>query len=331
MTSRQQSEDSIHKQLAAFERLLQHAMSRFSKERLYNFLCQISRHAQSTDAHAHSNRATKVAFKLKSINQLKEIVQSMKISSKGKAAGEDEHLARTFDLFLNDLLYLKDLKKYFDDEIYQSLMKYHFDASIGPDSNLLNSGKTSSKGVFLTRAEENEDEHGVLPDANGGRLRRPSKTQKPSVSSDDERKYQHTVKELQIILDKWEGLLSHDELDLNNFDPDSYHELMQFINYSQFEAVLRLVPDLFAKCYKCIDLSKTWLRQSNIVLKELPISEPETTQTQLEPETRVVDSVPNSEFTEKAEEEFWKEVKSIQVQIQAVTESIVEDEKRLQR
>ena len=311
-------------------------MSRYSNERLYNFLCQISRHAKTRDdlAQAQSNNASNAAFKLKSINQLKEIVDYVKKVGKGNPKGEEEQISKTYDLFLNDLLYLKDLKKYFDDEIYNVLMKYHYDVNVGTNANTTSTKTGQNNNVFMTSVDRNR---GNKESDNNNKQFLISKSAKSNKQpSKDELQYAETVKELKTILDKWDGLLKHDVLDLNHFDPDSYHELMQFKGYTQFEAVLRLVPDLFAKCYKCIDLAKTWLQLSNLVLGDLPEviiddNEAKDEEVFLTEPSDVSGSTESSEAVAKAEEEFWKEVKKIQGQINDVTQSIAEDEKTLQR
>lgn len=289
------------------------------------------------ETHAHSKRASKSTFKLRSINQLQEIVESIKTSAKGKTGGEDEHLFRTFELFLNDLLYLKDLKKYFDDEIYQSLLKYHFSGN--PESKSVSESTSvvtvsQKSGFFLTKVDDDDSGNGSQTD-DGRASQTYSSSRRGQLRdqprSEDETKFQDTIKDLESLLHKWEGLLTRDDLDLNNFDPDSYHELMQFTNYSHFEPILRLVPDMFAKCYKCIELAKTWLRLSNCILGELSedLKAESTTKddahAQVKQEEHVTDDLTESE------EEFWEQVKCIQGQIQSVSQSISEDEEQLKR
>lgn len=339
-TTRQQSEDMIHKQLAAFERLLLHSMSRFLKEQLYHMLRHVTRWAQEEEA-KNSNGVIITPFKLKSIHQLKEHVISMKEKRTHKAIEED-HIFKYYDLFLNDLLYLKDLKKYFDDEIYRSLMKYHYDPSIGKnkvrDGLKCNQSKsnTKRKGRYVSHAAD-EDDSGNGSQIDSGDNNKPPgrvsqrKKGKPAgqyktVSADAEKQYRDTVCELQDILQKWNGLLSENVLDLNDFDPDSYHELMQFTNYSQFEPVLRLVPDIFAKCYKCIDLAKVWLRESNIVLKDIPLPEPSSNVTD-------ENKLENKSYAEQqtATREFIKQVREIKSQLGEIDKSIEDDERKLQQ
>ncbi|XP_052807297.1 uncharacterized protein LOC128236461 isoform X2 [Mya arenaria] len=336
VSTRQQSEDSIHKQLAAFERLLQHAMSRFSNENLFTFLRHVTRWAETNQNEEAKNKTSKTAFKLRSVNQLEEIVTKMKDDIKGAtASGETANIFKTFELFFNDLLYLKDLKKYFDDEIFKALMKYHFDSS-----------KADSRSVSpasmkrFDKLEDDDSGNGSQNETDRSsrglnkhrpvRKKLPNATKVSNTTDDSETKYKRIVEEMKTILYKWEGLLSESDLDLNNFDPDSYHELMQFSNYTQFEPILRLVPDMFAKCYKCVDLAKTWLKLSNIVLKDLPFVEPESVEAELvegfsDNDLKLL-GIEDTEETPQTEAEFWEEVKKIQVQIQTVGKTISDDE-----
>ena len=330
LSTRQQSEDSIHKQLAAFERLLQHSMSRYSNEKTYSLLRHITRWAEANEKKTSSKNTQ---FKLTSINQLQDTVELMKSKSKSKS-GDDETIYKTFDLFLNDLLYLKDLKKYFDDEIFAALMKYHYE----PNVPLSNTTETNGgmKHIRTTKMENADSDSGSQIDTDEQRVfqkvskARKKKERPPSLGNDDDDKqYKDTVAALRVILKKWDGLLSEEALDLDDFDPDSYHELMQFSNYTQFESLLRLVPDIFAKCYKSIDLAKTWLRLSNIVMQD------EISVNSISPEGEKVNQrIPGDEESkesEKTTKQFLKEVRDIQKQIQDVDKSIGDDVALLHR
>ena len=343
-TTRQQSEDIIHKQLAAFERLLLHSMSRFSKENLYNMLRHVTRWVQEEESKSNihvtksnnTNQVTKTTFKLKSIIHLKEKMTSMREKRTHRSV-EDEHVFKYYDLFLNDLLYLKDLKKYFDDEIYKSLMKYHYEPSVGKNKVQDGSKQENSHNItprkdrYVTHGTDDEDSgHGSQTESRD--IRKTAKTintkkkgKADSATVDSEKRYRETVCELQEILKKWEGLLSEDVLNLNYFDPDSYHELMQFTNYSHFEPVLRLVPDIFAKCYKCIDLAKVWLRESNIVLKDIPLPESPSIAGN---KNRLETPTPSEEQT--TAREFIKEIRDIKSQLDDIKTSIADDERRLE-
>ncbi|XP_045168877.2 uncharacterized protein LOC123531725 [Mercenaria mercenaria] len=329
LTTRQQSEESIHKQLAAFERLLQHTMSRYSNENTYYLLRHITRWAEANQTSSQKN-ATTVSVKLTSVNQIQEFMELMKTKVKTKSPDE-ETVFKNFELFLNDLLYLKDLKKYFDDEIYAALMKYHFDSNVETlRSDATNDSIEKMKHIRTIKPEDEDSGNGSQMETDENRIFRKVNTFKKKKSKaipdrtkgDEEKQYKETVAELRLILSKWDGLLSEDTLNVDDFDPDSYHELMQFSNYAQFETLLRLVPDIFAKCYKSIDLAKTWLRLSNIVMKEEPPVNLSPVSDSVEPE--LLDHVEMKE-SEKSTKDFLQEVRHIQNQIQNVDKSIGED------
>lgn len=253
----------------------------------------------------------------------------MKSEKRGKPSGEEEHLVKTFDLFLNDLLYLKDLKTYIDDEIFKSLIKYHFES--GPMTTPPSTAQSSKTQAFLTKMEDEDSGNGSQAETDDCRsTRRELESKQTKVASPDEIEYRNTVDELKSILSKWEALLTHEVLDLNKFDPDSYYELMKFSNYSAFEPILRLVPDLFAKCYKCIDLAKTWLKLSNIVLGHLPLENVDDNGESVDFQTVSEGNTP-TDGMEQPDDEFWDQVKNIKGQIVSVTASIADDEELLQK
>ncbi|KAH3741725.1 uncharacterized protein LOC127851548 isoform X2 [Dreissena polymorpha] len=338
VTTRQQSEDSINKQLAAFERLLQHSMSRFSNERLYHLLRQVTRWADAKENVDKSKNTTKAAFKLRSVHQLKEIVGTMKKENKSALNHSEENIFKTFELFVNDLLYIKDMKKYFDDEIFRSLMRYHFDASKTEpfDDNEKASPKpedTDSGNGSMVDTDRSTGRNSMTIRGKKPQLKIKSSSSGKNAAESSKDKYKATVDELKSILHKWEGLLTEHDLDLNVFDPDSYHELMQFSYYLPFEPILRLVPDMFAKCYKCIELAKTWLKLSNVVLKDVPLDAAELERS-IEEEQDVTPDGWNDDVntdSAKTEEEFWEEVKRVQGQIESVTKSITDDEDLLEK
>ena len=315
-------------------------MSRFSKDNLYYMLRHVARWAQNQQLESSQNGMVTV-YKLKSIQQLKECMVSMKEKRIHKSV-EDEHVYKYYDLFLNDLLYLKDLKKYFDDEIYKCLMKYHYEPLIGKNktqpeakTKIPHFKTKAGKSRYVSHGTDDDDsghasqvESGDVNNTKKGETNRRKNGKVAmnanSATPDAETRYRNTVCELQDILQKWNGLLSEKPLDLNDFDPDSYHELMQFTNYSQFEPILRLVPDIFAKCYKCIDLAKVWLRESNIVLKGIPLpSSP----------TNIVDENKQDDDNEQhsSPREFMKEVRDIKSQLSGIDTSIENDERKLEQ
>lgn len=60
------------------------------------------------------------------------------------------------------------------------------------------------------------------------------------------------------LLDRWADILTDDEPDLSSFEYESEQDLHRLHASSALEPILRLVPDLFAKFYKCMELTKQW-------------------------------------------------------------------------
>jgi hypothetical protein len=63
---------------------------------------------------------------------------------------------------------------------------------------------------------------------------------KVSKEARDHARLPAVVLELRELVGQWGELLSDGNLDINIFDPDSHHELLQFENYHSFEPILRL-------------------------------------------------------------------------------------------
>ncbi|XP_046580558.1 uncharacterized protein LOC124288040 [Haliotis rubra] len=83
-----------------------------------------------------------------------------------------------------------------------------------------------------------------------------------------------TVNELEEVSERWDRLLMEDEQDLEDYDPESYYEVMECEEHTRFEAVFRLLSDIFAKCYKVIELSKQWWNLAHKIYKRLPLRRP---------------------------------------------------------
>ena len=326
-TTRQYGKGCIHKQINAFERLLQHAMSRFSKENLYHMLSQVTKWVDEENKEKLLTNS-QLAFKLKSVDQLRAIVKVLKQKRRHKST-EDELVYKHFELFLNDLLYLKDLKKYFDDEIYQKLqIYYHSENMVKSPSTARSHGDVSyqemgNSGQFTDRTDDRDSGNGSQSEIYDIKSERLSIKEKRKL--DFQQRFRKTMDELEDILTKWQGLLTEDTLELNDFDPDSYHELMQFSHYSQFESLLRLIPDMFAKCYKCIDLSKRWLEDSGAFPQDDPLTSTPIPDFLSEPGDQ------DPAILEQNEKECLKQIKDLQRHIEIMNKTIEDSETKLEQ
>ena len=58
---------------------------------------------------------------------------------------------------------------------------------------------------------------------------------------------------------------------LGSYDPDSKYELVSFAGSSRYEPVLRLLPDIFVKAYKSIEMAKLWWAHANKLYSGTPL------------------------------------------------------------
>ena len=81
---------------------------------------------------------------------------------------------------------------------------------------------------------------------------------------------------MQRIMARWEQLLTEDEIQLEDLDAESQHDLQLLSGTGAFQSVLRLLPDMFAKYYKCLELLKQWWVLAHDIYPQLPINRPPT-------------------------------------------------------
>ncbi len=261
-TPRMQQHDNLHKQITSYDRLLRHAMSRFSNDKLYNILKAVCRIAARSSKTFHEERG-----KITSIRKIKQIIKEIEENSKERAftREEDAHVKKFMETYFEDLNYLKELKKNFDEKIYMCLYDYFYD----PADDLEESDEASYESG-------DSDEDTIISSENTQPKIQTEDTifQEESYvdlkSMGDKQKLAHAVKQMYIINKKWETLFSEDEIDQKVFDQDSEHDLAKYKAYRDFEAIFRLVPDIFVKAYKSIEIAKLWWTQSNKIYKELP-------------------------------------------------------------
>ena len=228
--------DSLQKQISAYEKLLQHCMNKFSKEKLYQMLKLVTQGIPPLKGPG-TIRSLEIT-KISSIAELREIVDLFPNKNKtGRLEKEEEtHLMKYFDTFFNDLEYLQEMKQYFDEKIYWCLYEYYYDPM-------------EDKGNVHIAPEEELDVEVM----------------------DESDKLAYAVRKLYYINKFWDKIFTEGEFDVKYFDPDSFHELLQFANINDFEIILRLIPDIFVKSYKSVELAKLWWTQANILYPQLPL------------------------------------------------------------
>ena len=75
---------------------------------------------------------------------------------------------------------------------------------------------------------------------------------------------------MQDVLTRWAELLTQGEPDPTNFEPESEQDLLLVRTAFHTQPILRLLPDTFAKFYKCLELSKQWWVLAHDVYPDLP-------------------------------------------------------------
>lgn len=167
-----------------------------------------------------------------------------------KLSDKERQALKHLETFENDYKYLGNLKRHFDDNIHSVLLKDYFDPADRPRRSALKDRATDSNDKKVTPPSKN---------IKGKNSKRGSQPTEEETKTAEMQKLFAIVTQLEELERKWAGLLKDRELNPDDFDPDSSHELMTFSNYSAFEPLLRLVPDAFVKCYNAIDMAKEWL------------------------------------------------------------------------
>ncbi|XP_056006972.1 uncharacterized protein LOC125665817 isoform X4 [Ostrea edulis] len=267
------SPDSVLNQITAFEKLLRHAISRFSKDRLFSML-QVAAEEQKAanpsqprgakTAGEAKKPSTALSLKIKSMEQLRQSMKPLiKREQKNvKITDKEKQAIKYLETFENDYKYLGNLKRHFDDNIQSVLQKDYFDPADRP-----------RRSAVKDRVENN-DNKGTQASRNP-KSKGPKRGAQPTqeeIRISEMQKLFSVVTRLEELDRKWAGLLRDRELNPDDFDPDSSHELMTFSNYSSFEPILRLVPDVFVKCYNAVDMAKEWLTLAKSIYGErLPL------------------------------------------------------------
>lgn len=358
------SPESVLSQITAFEKLLRHAISRFSKERLYSML-QVAAEEQRA-ANPSQPRGAKTAaeakkpmtaptLKLKSLDQLRQSMKPlMKREEKNvKLSDKERQALKHLETFENDCKYLGNLKRHFDDNIHSVLLQDYFDPADRPRRSALKDRSAESNEKKATPPSKN------IKSKNSRRVSQPTAEE---IKTAEMQKLFAIVTQMEELERKWSGLLKDRELNPDDFDPDSSHELMTFSNYSAFEPLLRLVPDAFVKCYNAIDMAKEWLNLAKSIYGDrLPLKskakellpksrentlsksrEPSTVSQSREstvspkepppktPEAPQKETSPDPEERMKAANEYAQQAKEIKQNIREIGDVIHENEIKLE-
>ncbi|XP_046363921.2 uncharacterized protein LOC124140419 isoform X1 [Haliotis rufescens] len=287
--------------VAAMQRFLRYGMSKFSKEKLYQHLCIVARRVTVQERMTSWNTQNNTV--IKSIGHLRAVIRDMHGKDKYNGLLECERQAiRYFLHFLVDVDHIKCLKGSFDKEVHTVLYYDYFDPSDWSPSQKKSAGTKGGKpedkdsgNYSMSELDEKHEQVTSLKPPNGGNSPRgsvsPRGDNSPRGKYDDsftqvgfsfskhldgseKEKLRVTVNELEEVSERWDRLLMEDDQDLEDYDPESYYEVMECEEHTKFEAVFRLLSDIFAKCYKVIELSKQWWNLAHKIYKKLPLRRP---------------------------------------------------------
>lgn len=187
------------------------------------------------------------SHRLVSVRQLQEMLRGLEHGGRrhGLAADEITHVRRYFDGFFEDLNYLKELKRNFDVKVYMCLYEYFYDPTDDLEDDMAG-----------------PSQHRAASEQGGTRWEMEEEARDVELESMSPRqKLSHAVQQMYRVNHKWERLYTDDELLISWFDPDSFQQLMHLDNFYVFEPLLRLVPDVFTKAFKSIEMAKLWWTQ----------------------------------------------------------------------
>ncbi|XP_064648173.1 uncharacterized protein LOC135500567 isoform X2 [Lineus longissimus] len=287
--------NNLQKQMAAFEKLTEHANSKFSRDKLYEMLYMVSNgvpylRGNKIQLDQAGNRGL-----ITSIRQLRELHATINgRKRKGLQKEEEAVIMKFFETFFKDLQYLKNLKAYFDERIYCVLYEYFYDpldisvnvaASVADDASRdqdSDSGHSSQTFSDEDRSPPTRSKHEkkgskstprtrfnintIIHDIGGGAGQIDENLPREKII--EREKLIQSVHELYEVNRSWEAILTEEDLNVGFFDPDSVHEIARYKDVAKFELVLRLIPDIFTKCFKSITLAKVWWNHAAKIYKE---------------------------------------------------------------
>ncbi|XP_070210329.1 microtubule-associated protein futsch-like [Littorina saxatilis] len=266
-------EVTFRQKMNALQRFLNHGMSRFSIDVWHHALSVLlnAHHSHHGNREGHRDLG-----KLGGVADLRALSRDVIMQREGGALREAETQALKYlDNFLAGLQCLREANACFGD-LYKFLHRYYYDPDAGREHSQVRSAQS------LSRA------HTLNPPNGGGDHVNPFETSArqfgiltlQQMSGSTAHKLRRTVTDMQHILQRWEGVLrTEGEIQAEDLDAESGQDLLLLSGTSSTEHVLRLMPDIFAKFYKCLELAKQWWVLAHDIYPELPINRPPTPST----------------------------------------------------
>lgn len=282
----------FHQQLTAFEKLVRLTQLRFPKDTLYEHLQVITKtvlkNGQKRPVNSkhkgHTDKSRENHVKISSVLKLRELISKLEFRKRNKVTSDEEIRAiEYFNSFFQNLESLKQLKIYFDERIYVCLYEYFFcPGSEVPKPEVARKKFTKKTFWKFDSDEDNNDDEDSGHYSNGDESRDSydnlvlSTSGFPShvtnVLGDLEEKLAFTgvVENLYNLNIRWNLLFKEGLFDMNSFEDESLDELQIYSEFEHFEPVFRLVPDLFIKCFKSVQLAKSWWMISSRLFQTQP-------------------------------------------------------------
>ncbi|XP_076461900.1 LOW QUALITY PROTEIN: uncharacterized protein LOC143294333 [Babylonia areolata] len=279
----QDDEASFRRKVTALQRFLNHGISRFSIDgwnHALTALCYALHHHHHQDDphhhhHHHPHLQQHVLTRLSGLDDLRALSRGVMLRREGGSLREaDAQALRELDNFLLALSCVREAK----------------DCCGRPApllvQILLRPGLRLGTGT-LQRAVRQSHQQGRDPGRHGGPqlLRGIRQAVRHPDAAADERQHgpqvRRTVADMQQILARWDRLMTAEgQIPQEDLDAESHQDLQMLSETgAAFEPVLRLLPDIFAKFYKCLELLKQWWVLAHEIYPELPINRPTTAPT----------------------------------------------------
>ena len=279
--------------IGTMQKLLRHSMSRFSLEKVHATLKHLLRlvimqeynsFAQD-DIQEETGKYTPSELHITSTGQMRTILDKLLKDNTSRTLPADHiKIVKFLKHFLADVSSFKKVKDHFDMGVFKYLKSMHH----ALDHHASEKSKHKKQKRFDNFDER--DSGNFSQTELDEQLMTPRSAKGNSASNDQllhnqlgfstasemdgnmKQKLDITIKELEDTSERWSRLLQSGDLDMNDFDLESHHEIVHLTDYSHFESMLRLFPDMFAKLYKCIELSKQWWGLLHKVYKDFPRS-----------------------------------------------------------
>ncbi|GFO07082.1 hypothetical protein PoB_003358700 [Plakobranchus ocellatus] len=269
-----QSDEAVFQEkMQALQRFLHHGMSRFSTESLQRVLDSIVPSQPPGTPGEHANDRPLPKMEVKSIKALRDVVKMVMTKRElGSIKASDADALKYIEHFFYAVFCMTEAKRLID-VIYADLyFSYYKPEGESRQATVLSSDVGADSVGEHTEGHYTEDYSmfGI--------------STLEQLTGSTHHKLRLTVRDMQDVLARWADLLTQGEPDSTSFEPESEQDLLLVRTSSRTQPILRLLPDTFAKFYKCLELCKQWWVLAHEVYPHLPFQRrpPEEAEVSLE-------------------------------------------------